>query len=424
MRDEVTSGIGVYSFGSQDRRIFLVDTPGFDDTRRSDTGVFKEIAFFLGQCHRNGVKLGGILYLHRITDNRVAGSAVRGFELVKDICGPESSRFSLLVTTMWDSINCESPEMQAAIRREAQLQYTDKYWGGMQQRGSHTVRWDGNRHSAFSIVDILLATSDTHGPPVLQLQREMVDEDRLLEDTSAGKTLAKEYSVIWQSLREDLNGLKSRYVQAQQDRSEELTKQIYEERIHLEQRLQDIESAERDLRDDLKTLFNVKRQEYERVLNETRNEEKEISLKLERDYDELRRIDGELRQNQNAGSKPRPRPQWAPETPNENPPAYSQFEPATDDKLSDEKTRLEKRRQVLLEEVEKGKKRKLLKRNAVGLLGILAGVAAVAAGGATMIIPLMTAGVGLIGTSATMLNFSRTKPRKGVLADSATDDDP
>ncbi|XXG98513.1 V-type proton ATPase subunit c'' [Hypoxylon texense] len=420
MRNEVTSGVGVYSFGSQDRRIFLVDTPGFNDTRRSDVDVFKEIAFFLGQCHRNGVKLGGILYLHRITDNRASGSAVRGFELARDICGPESARFCLLVTTMWDSINSESPEMQAAIGREAQLQYTDKFWGTMQRWGSRTVRWGGNRHSAFSIVDILLATTDAHGPPVLQLQREMVDEDRLLDDTSAGRTLAKEYSVIWQSLREDLNGLKARYLEAQQARSDELTKQIYEERLHLEQRLYDIESAERDLRDDLKTLFSVKRREYERVLSETRHEEEEISLKLERDQDELRRIDGWLRKS----ARPRPRPQRAPETPDESPPAYSEFEPEADYELPADKIRLEERRQALLEEVEKGKKRKLLKRNAVGLLGILAGVAAVAAGGATMIVPLMTAGVGLIGTSATMLDFSRKRQRKGVLGDSAADDDP
>ena len=31
------------------RRVVLIDTPGFDDTHQSDTGVFKSIAAFLGE---------------------------------------------------------------------------------------------------------------------------------------------------------------------------------------------------------------------------------------------------------------------------------------------------------------------------------------------------------------------------------------
>ena len=32
-----------------DRRVILIDTPGFDDTNKSDTDVLKSIAAFLGE---------------------------------------------------------------------------------------------------------------------------------------------------------------------------------------------------------------------------------------------------------------------------------------------------------------------------------------------------------------------------------------
>lgn len=67
---EVTCQIGPYA-------VTLVDTPGFDDTNRSDTDVLTEIANWMGSTYRHGMLLSGILYLHRITDKKITGSSMK-----------------------------------------------------------------------------------------------------------------------------------------------------------------------------------------------------------------------------------------------------------------------------------------------------------------------------------------------------------
>lgn len=83
-----------------DRTVYLIDTPGFDDTNRSDTQVLTEIATWLGDSYRSKVLLHGIIYLHRITDVRMSGSARRNLLMFKHLCGDEYLKKVILVTTM------------------------------------------------------------------------------------------------------------------------------------------------------------------------------------------------------------------------------------------------------------------------------------------------------------------------------------
>ncbi|KAL4255627.1 hypothetical protein AB1N83_011959 [Pleurotus pulmonarius] len=52
-------------------QIVLVDTPGFDDTNMSDTRVLNMVAEWLRETYNNQMKLAGIIYMHRISDNRM-----------------------------------------------------------------------------------------------------------------------------------------------------------------------------------------------------------------------------------------------------------------------------------------------------------------------------------------------------------------
>ncbi|KAJ1334959.1 hypothetical protein MN608_01691 [Microdochium nivale] len=67
------------------RRVYLIDTPGFDDmlpgSTRSDTEELKDIAFFLAQTYGRAIRLAGIIYLHRITDMRISGSALKNLAM-------------------------------------------------------------------------------------------------------------------------------------------------------------------------------------------------------------------------------------------------------------------------------------------------------------------------------------------------------
>ena len=71
-----TAQVGVYACERYPQRtIYFIDTPGFDDTIRSDTEVLRELAHWFSKSYSDNIKLNGILYFHRISDNKMQGSA-------------------------------------------------------------------------------------------------------------------------------------------------------------------------------------------------------------------------------------------------------------------------------------------------------------------------------------------------------------
>src|ERR1700761_2110501 len=67
-----------------------VDCPGFDDTRRSDTDILHEITETLSALHIVGLRLKGVIYLQRITDNKMQGSSMKNLQLFVKMIGKQS----------------------------------------------------------------------------------------------------------------------------------------------------------------------------------------------------------------------------------------------------------------------------------------------------------------------------------------------
>ncbi|KAH0537659.1 hypothetical protein FGG08_005572 [Glutinoglossum americanum] len=159
--------------------VTVVDCPGFDDTTRSDADILEEIANLLSLQYILGVKLIGVLYLHRITDNRMQGSARKNLEMFTKLVGDAALPNVVLVTTMWGLMN----DKYEANQRYDELR--EEYWCDMIDKGSLTTRFDGSRASAEGILAQLLGKKDV----VLRVQKELVDQDMKLNETSAGAYL-------------------------------------------------------------------------------------------------------------------------------------------------------------------------------------------------------------------------------------------
>lgn len=84
------------------------------------------------------VRLNGIIYLHRITDVRMQGSAKKNLLMFKQLCGPDALKNVVLATTMWSLVN--PTDGQA---REKELISTPEFWGWMLQKGSRVERHTG-----------------------------------------------------------------------------------------------------------------------------------------------------------------------------------------------------------------------------------------------------------------------------------------
>lgn len=176
--------IHTMSLPNMDKRICLIDTPGFDDSNRCDADVLQEIAFWLVKSYELGVRLSGVVYLHNITETRIRGSAVQGLKVFKAMCGAEAFHGITMATTFWDKVGTEG--MQQADKSWIELQRNVNFWKELIDGGCSKQMLSAGRTSAMQVVQGI-ASRNTR--MVLRMQRQLVDEKLLIYETDAGKEL-------------------------------------------------------------------------------------------------------------------------------------------------------------------------------------------------------------------------------------------
>lgn len=175
-----------FEFDHEDKRYSIVDTPGFNDTDRSDNDVLKELADWLLEFMQRGKKISGIIYLHRISDTKMEGSALRNLRMFKKLCGESFMKNVVLGTTFWDKVGKEQ-----GAEREKELLETDDFFKEMKSQGSHVVRISGDRDDDLA----LLARFAGQPPMVMQIQQELF-EGKTLAETAAVSTISHELAEI------------------------------------------------------------------------------------------------------------------------------------------------------------------------------------------------------------------------------------
>lgn len=181
-------------------KVLLIDTPGFDDSKKSDSEILTEISRLLAAQYEAGVSLKGVIYLHRIIDVRYSGSSVKTLEIFKKICGNLALKNVVLVSTRWNEVD----EAVGALREQ---QLRDDFWAYMLGHGSTMARFHGNRDSAIGIASQLVSRQSI----VLELQREFFDEGKTLKQTVAGAFVNDELSdkkAQWEKELKDLENFR------------------------------------------------------------------------------------------------------------------------------------------------------------------------------------------------------------------------
>ncbi|KAH7381559.1 P-loop containing nucleoside triphosphate hydrolase protein, partial [Pyrenochaeta sp. MPI-SDFR-AT-0127] len=178
-----TATVNTYKFRHKDRTIILVDTPGFDDTHRKDADVLKQLATWFETTYKSGTKLSGIIYLHRITDDRMRGSSLRSMRMFRQLCGESFYQNLLLGTTCWSLISED-----VGSKREKELMTDENFWKGLIGKGAQFVRIPDDGFEAKEMVYDLARLE----PVSLQIQKEMVDSSMHFSSLSATQTLEDE----------------------------------------------------------------------------------------------------------------------------------------------------------------------------------------------------------------------------------------
>ena len=176
---------------------FLVDTPGFDDTRRGSSVILREITRILTtQYKKTELSLKGVIFLHRISENRMRGSSIQTLEIFQKICGVQPLKNVILATTRWDEV-----EHSVGTRREDELR--NDFWEFMLSKGSNMTRFNGTRASAVAMVSQLLAKEST----IFDIQRQLVDEGLALNETQAGIVVEKDVCKRRDDIETEIEGL-------------------------------------------------------------------------------------------------------------------------------------------------------------------------------------------------------------------------
>ena len=248
-----------YSFPHASAKITLVDTPGFNDTTKSDTEVLRDICTWMTANYRKGKLLSGIIYLHRITDVRMDGSSNKYVKMFQKLCGPNALKNVLLTTTRWSDVTQAQGES-----REAELQGGD-FWGGLITEGASVARFMGARESGLELIDKLIGNK----PIPLDIQDQMVEKEMDMAQTNAGKFMNEELDALHKKFQKELKDLKKQHQKAIRQKDDLFKEILAEERAQSRRKL-DEAAAQKKLLENLRAGIMRELEEAENKREEER----------------------------------------------------------------------------------------------------------------------------------------------------------
>ncbi|KAF3912204.1 hypothetical protein ABW21_db0209009 [Orbilia brochopaga] len=226
-----------------DTNIYLLDTPGFDDTFVSAVDILDRIGaslLILGTTY----KISGILYLHSIIEPRMTRSALKNLRLFKKIVGAKNLSKCCLVTTKWSKETTALTES-----RETELQTDKQFWQPLLKKGAHMVRFGDTKQSVLDTLEIVGADSGSEFTPKLV---EELKKGVPLAETAAGKEVDDNIEKVKSTRTLELAGLKEEYAEAIEEDDVEMADDISKQQAEYEKEIRDAEQAREALRDGLK----------------------------------------------------------------------------------------------------------------------------------------------------------------------------
>ncbi|KAF9089777.1 hypothetical protein BGX27_002408, partial [Mortierella sp. AM989] len=242
--------------------VIILDTPGFDDTNRSDTEVLADVADYLALLYSRNFKVCGIIYLYNIDEIRYRGNAARNLEMFEKLCGEHSFKNVVMLTRGWGS-----DALPSALKKENTLK--NNYWKLYLEAGCRIDR--------YLDVDDLIRIFDTiiqRSPVVLDIQREMVDEEKPLDRTAAGELLNRDLAKQKKIFDEEIATITRNYHKYTDQMREEMDKS----RLEMESALKKLEVERLMLTDSHKRAQDASKagmQEQYRQLEKEREGENE-----------------------------------------------------------------------------------------------------------------------------------------------------
>ncbi|KAJ9610386.1 hypothetical protein H2200_005163 [Cladophialophora chaetospira] len=271
-----TEAVEQYEMLLDGRQVLLFDTPGFDDTYRLDAEILAELAETFSAMYKNRLQLAGIIYVHRITDNRMTNTLLRNLSIIRNICGDEPLKNVTIMTTFWDK-----EDAKVAAKREREMLEKADWWGYMMEKGARSRRFFNKEESAHAILQEFMDRNRI----TLQIQTEMVEQGLEIKDTQAGSSLNVEITQLAKQHKEELRALEAKMDDAERRNDVKLQEMLVTERREKEKELTRMQleqmAMERDRSEDMRRMEQTFQDQLLRLVEERKDRESQIA-ELER----------------------------------------------------------------------------------------------------------------------------------------------
>ncbi|KAM0476109.1 hypothetical protein ACHAPX_006526 [Trichoderma viride] len=259
-----TSSVSIHAATIKGQKCQLVDTPGFDDTNRPDAEILREVANWLNISHENKIQLAGIIYLHRISDNRLGGAAMKNLRMFKRLCGRDSLQCVVLATTMWNKSN-----LSLDVQREKELLEKSDFWGKMVKEGSQVFRHDNGKESAAAIMEHIIGKQHR---VTLDIQKEMAS-GKTLDETGAGLEVQTDMTALTKKHEKEMNSLRQELQEAKDTHDSSAIAEITQLRAEMADKMRSDEEARKRMQVNMETLRAQREEELKRQRDEAHRRE-------------------------------------------------------------------------------------------------------------------------------------------------------
>ena len=230
-----------------------------------------------------GVKLAGVIYIHKISDDRFGGLAVQNFRMFRELCGERTLKNVVLMTNMWGRVT-----PQQGRDREQQLK--DNYFQAAIAKGAQLCRHNNTPESARAILRKILQNK----PVALRIQRELIDEQKDIGQTRAGAELNREIYEIIEEHKKEIRGLEETMRKAIEEKDEETQQELDEERRKMQEVVMKLQKESKEM----VSRFEESRHEMEERINAVLR----VQVGVHEEYEEeLRRYEEKVRELERGG---------------------------------------------------------------------------------------------------------------------------
>ena len=174
--DPCTQDPEAVRFKLGDGEVVLIDTPGFDDSMRSDVEILADIATWLDkEGYTKTRPVDGLILLQPATHTVVSGNERKRTRLLEKILGPGAYNRIVIATTMWENLGAEYSTGGFDDGRKNGL------WKRFYDNGAIITKHYNTQQSAHRIIKLIISRSPRERASIVQNDKAPLRDELMLQ---------------------------------------------------------------------------------------------------------------------------------------------------------------------------------------------------------------------------------------------------